>query len=108
MAELTIDQLKVVRSWVGDLPLESTLHERYSRLNDLDGVILEELRYQLSTLLNNPSSFSAEGVSIDYGSNISGLKERINDFVSKGGVGDGTAPVGGSYKVGVLTRPERR
>src|SRR5512134_2794715 len=110
MAELTLDQLKVVRSWVGDAVHEATLHERYNRLGDLDGVILEELRHQHAVLMDSPTSFGAEGISVDFGTNMSSLNEKIDNFISIGGTGiDETPPPGGTtFAVSRITRKDYR
>lgn len=104
---LTQDQLRVVRSWVGDETEESTLQERYARLDNLDGVILEEMRAQLAVALESPSSFSVDGISLSY-NNITALRERINDFVKVGGTGLEEPPPAGGTRAFQLVRPEVR
>lgn len=108
MAGLTQDQLRVVRSWVGEAADEATLQERYARLSDLDGVILEEMRAQYAALIEQPSSISVDGVSIGYGENIRALRERINDFVKVGGTQLDDTPPQGAAMVHKLVRREVR
>lgn len=106
---LSDNQLRIVRSWVGDDTEEAVLHERYIRLGDLDGVVLEELRSQLSALLNTPSTVSVDGISVSFGANIEGLRNRINDFIKAGGTQtDDTPPPGTPFGVHKLVRDDVR
>lgn len=107
MTELSQDQIRVIRAWVGEETADEVLQERYNQLNDLDGVILEELRAQLAAYLAQPSSLSVDGVSVSYGANITGLRDRINDFIKVGGTGTDDTPVGG-FGVHKLVRDEVR
>lgn len=108
MAGLTQDQLRVVRSWVGQTADESVLQERYARLDDLDGVILEEMRAQYAELIAQPSTISVDGLSVSYGENIRALRERINDFIKVGGTRTDDTPPPGGAMVHKLVRPEVR
>lgn len=79
-------QFRVVRSWVGSGPTDEDLNERFERLADIDQVILESLRAQLSKLLEQPSSFSTpDGLSMSTSENIRALRERIDKFNEVGG-----------------------
>lgn len=99
---LSDDQVRVIRSWVGDRPRGEDLEERYTRLGDIDEVIRETLRSQLAKLLASPSSFSTpDGLSVSTSENIRTLRETIDKFY-------GTEAASQEVNVTKLSRPNIR
>lgn len=75
---LSDDDLKVVRSRVGNAALEEDLHERYDRLGSVEDVIRETLSARLANLLDQPASFTVPGdYGQDVGANISALEKSL-------------------------------
>lgn len=104
---LTEDQLAVVRSWVGEAPEESALHERFNRLHDVDGAVLEELRTQYTEMLATPQ-LSVDGLNISYAGNLQALRDRINQFISEGGTGLDDTPLPGRLSISRIKRFDPR
>lgn len=78
---LTSDEETVVRSWVGTTVSIDVLNERHDRLGTLNGVVLEELRAQLTELSSQPSSLTLpSGLSVQITQNITELQQRIKMF----------------------------
>lgn len=104
---LSSDQLSVVRSWVGELPTDGDLNARYDRLfalqtdmtyeaaeaRALELTIEESLRKLMTTLmLDRPPRFTLpNGLSMDYSSAISALKDWMAAFKKEGL--EGTKPM---------------
>lgn len=87
MAELTEDQLQSVRAWVGEQVDSSKLQDRMRRLGDIDDVVLEELRFQHSELMQQPSQFGVDGLNIGIDGNLTALERKIRQFIADGGLG---------------------
>ena len=85
--ELTYNELQAVKAWVGTQVADSNLQERMRRLQDIDEVVLEELRYQHSELLQQPSQFGVDGLNIGIDGNLTALERKIRQFINDGGLG---------------------
>lgn len=86
---LTDDQLVVVRSWVGEVVDDQTLHDRYDRLQTLDATVEEELRSQLAVAIDQPTQVSLpSGLSISKQQNLMSAEKRLKDFLSFGSLDD--------------------
>lgn len=93
---LSADQLTLVRSWVGDAVETSVLDERFDRhlgeLGDEDDAMIaaieEELRHQKAVLtLDQPESIRLpDGLAVNFGKNIDGVKESIDSLRSSRGM----------------------
>jgi hypothetical protein len=95
MAELTYEDIQIVRSWIGQTYSESGIYEKYERLQDLDATILEILMDQLQEARSNPSSLSLPGgLSLSFNESIRALERLIDKFKAQGGT-DGVAESGG-------------
>lgn len=82
----TNDEMQVVLSWTGTGETEAKLNERYERLEDMDAVIVESLRYQIAVLRSSPASLRLpSGLSINTSDNIKALEEALGKFVAQGG-----------------------
>jgi len=106
---LSTEQLAAARAWVGTDVSDATLSARYDRLGSVDAAVLEELRTQLTTLLEQPSSVSLpSGLSVQITQNITALQQLIKEFGSSGGIDaalEGTSPTPGVSK---FYRSDRR
>ena len=87
MAELNENELQAVRSWVGTQVDTSKLQERMRRLGDIDEVVLEELRFQHSELMQQPSNLSVDGLSIGIDGNLTAIERKLKAFIAGGGLG---------------------
>ena len=87
MAELTDNELVAVRSWVGNQVPSSQLQERMRRLDDIDEVVLEELRFQHSELMQQPAQLGVDGLNIGIDGNLTALERKIRQFIADGGLG---------------------
>lgn len=90
MTDLSADQLKVVRSRVGDNPTDEELNERYDRLGTVDEVIRETLEYRLANLLDRPDSFTVPG---EYSESRGGQIKALQDAIAEAGGGNSTVEV---------------
>lgn len=106
---LSTEQLASARAWVGTEVTDTELSARYDRLGSVDAAVSEELRSQLTTLLEQPSSVSLpSGLSVQITQNITALQQLIKDFKTSGGIDatlEGTSPTPGVSK---LHRTDRR
>lgn len=108
MADITVDQEAVLRSFVGQNVDIGDLQEAYDRLGNFDDVVLEVLRGQLSALVSDDVSvINAEGLTLNTVENIRALERAISSFKSTGGTGlETTTDLG--VKVIELERPDYR
>lgn len=86
--ELSADDFRIIRSWVGTAVLEADLVERALRLGSIESVIEETLQTQLTVLGSSPTSIRLpSGLSISTDGNIKFLEARLRLFRgNRGGV----------------------
>lgn len=90
---LDVDQLALVRSWVGDQPDDAALNAIFDRTGSLFDSIREVLRTRYANLLRNPSSFAVTGYSQSTGANMAAMRELLAKLEATGE--DGLEEVGG-------------
>lgn len=94
MAELTDDQLTYLHVHVGAAVSDDELFERYERLGDVDEVVLETLRQQLSSLVATPAQFSVAGeYSQNTAENIKALQAKLTSFTAESSSSGGLSVV---------------
>ena len=85
---LTDEELRAVRSWVGESVTDEVLNERYDRLGDIDAAVEEELRSQAVALSQRPSNLALpSGLSVAFGQNMTLAEDRLKQFKASGGIG---------------------
>lgn len=94
---LSADQLRVIRTWVGDEPTEAYLNELYTQFALCDEVVRASIRRKIALLTEQPSSISLPGgLSISNGQQLISLQQTMRDFNNAGGTGlDEDTTVGG-------------
>jgi hypothetical protein len=90
MAALSDNDMKVVRSRVGDGPSDEVLDERYDRLGSVDEVIRETLAARLASLLDRPDTFNVPG---EYGESRGGQIKALQDELAGGATASGVPQV---------------
>lgn len=99
---LTLNELAVVRSYVGSEPPIDDLQETHERLGSVQGVVEEVLRRRLADLQAKPAQFSVAGeYSQSTAENIRSLKEMLDR------VGAELGP-GGTSLARIIPPPPRR
>ncbi len=85
---LSADQLRVIRTWVGDEPTTSYLDELYLQYGLCDDVVRASLRRKIALLAEQPSSISLPGgLSVSNGQQLISLQQTLRDFNNVGGTG---------------------
>lgn len=102
MTVLTIDQVSLIRSWVGEVVTTDELQERFDRLASIDKVIEETLRYRLGILVVDEESSVRlpSGLAVNTSKNIDALTDRLALFLSSGGTEEDESVLGsGVFKL---------
>lgn len=91
---LGAEELKVIRSWVGEDPATETLDALYDQYQNYDTVVDHVLRERLANYSLEPASLSVPGLSYSNGANIQTTEDLLARLANGGtGLEEGT-PVG--------------